>query len=99
MAVVSSAAKNTGCTSIFKLRFSLHVCPGMGWLDPMVALVSVAAPSTPPAAMQEACFSPHPPQRVLCVTSGVSQSGDSLLNRETCSASILSFLNVDSFLL
>ena len=36
--IVRTAAMNTGCTCLLKLRFSLDLCSGLGLLGPMVLL-------------------------------------------------------------
>ena len=37
LAVVNSAAENIGCMYLFKLQFSLGICPGVELLDHMSA--------------------------------------------------------------
>ena len=41
LAIVNSATMNTGCMYLYKLWFSLDICPGVGLLDHMVALFLV----------------------------------------------------------
>ena len=36
LAIVNSATVNTGCMYLFKLLFSLGICPGVGLLDRVV---------------------------------------------------------------
>ena len=38
LAIVNSAAMNTGCIYLFELWFSPDICPGVGLLDHMVTL-------------------------------------------------------------
>ena len=41
LAIVDSAAMNTGCMCLFELWFSLGICPVVGMLDHMVILFLV----------------------------------------------------------
>ena len=38
LTTVNSDPKNTGCTYIFELEFSLNMCPGVGLQDHLVVL-------------------------------------------------------------
>ena len=42
LAIVNSAAVNTGVRYLFRSCFSLDICPGVGLLDHMVVLVLVS---------------------------------------------------------
>ena len=76
VAVVNSAAVNTGVACVFGLQFSLHTFPGIGSLDHMVALFLKEPPCCPlwwlhqftfPPTLQDVPFSPHPLQRLFFI--------------------------------
>ena len=74
LAILSSAALNFGCMYLFKLRFSLDICPGVGLLGHMFLNMKLHSDLHSGSTSlhcrpqwRRVPFSPHLPQRLLFV--------------------------------